>query len=174
MIIRSLGQFFKLQHLIYNASMNNPNLATVFVAADVLLFLVVIWQSYRIMRLEKIRKEFFSSGVNKNFEQILVDQNRSLSQINKELKEQDRSISEILKENKDNFQKMGFIRYNPFDDSGGNVSFAIALLNAHDDGFVISSLHGREGTRVYAKAVKSGMSESKLTEEELKAIKNAK
>ena len=97
-----------------------------------------------------------------------------LSKITQELKEQDQSLTQLYKDNRNNFQKLGFLRFNPFDDSGGNISFALALLDAHDDGVVISSLHGREGTRVYAKTVKSGLSESKLTEEELQAIKEAK
>jgi len=139
-----------------------------------LLVATSAWVLFRINRLEKVRREFFASGLKKDLEQILIDQNRMLSKINQTLKEQDGSLTELYKNNRNNFQKIGFIRFNPFDDSGGNISFALALLNDHDDGVVVSSLHGREGTRVYAKAVKSGLSESKLTEEELKAIKQAK
>ena len=138
------------------------------------LALLVIWQALRISRLDRVRKEFFSSGLDKDLEQVLIDQNRNLSQIFKELKDLDRSLTQIYKDNRNNFQKIGFVRFNPFDDSGGNISFSIAMLNAHDDGFVISSLHGRQGTRVYSKTVRSGLSESQLTDEELQAIKEAK
>jgi len=48
------------------------------------------------------------------------------------------------------------------------------LLDANDNGVVVSALHGREGTRTYAKHVKAGRSESKLTEEEMTALQNAK
>jgi hypothetical protein len=137
------------------------------------LFLITIWHFFRLHKLEAVRKEFFASGLKKDLEQILIDQNRMLSRLNQELKELDQSLNQLYKDGRNNIQKVGFIRYNPFDDAGGNISFAIALLNAHDDGFVISSLHAREGTRVYAKSVRSGMSESKLTDEELEAIKNA-
>ena len=50
-------------------------------------------------------------------------------------------------------QKVSLVRFNPFSDTGGNQSFAIALLDGRGDGVVFSSLHGREGTRVYGKSV---------------------
>ena len=51
------------------------------------------------------------------------------------------------------FQRIGLVRFNPFEDTGGNQSFALALLDQQGDGFVVSSLHARAGTRVYGKAV---------------------
>ncbi len=154
--------------------MNTLNLVYTSLALSLLLLIINIWQGIRLHRLEAVRREFFSSGLKKDLEQILIDQNRSISQIKQELKFIDKNLENLATDNRNNFQKIGFVRYNPFDDAGGNISFALALLNDHDDGFVISSLHGREGTRVYAKAVKNTLSESKLTEEELKAIKIAK
>jgi len=135
---------------------------------------MVIWQTLRLIKLDRIRQEFFSSGLKKDLEQILVDQNRSISKITQELREVDDSLNKIFTENRQNLQKVGFVRFNPFDDAGGNISFVLALLNAKDEGVVISSLHGREGTRVYAKSVKAGRSETQLTDEEMQAIKDAK
>ncbi len=71
------------------------------------------------------------------------------------------------------YQRTGLVRFNPFEDTGGNQSFAIALLDARGDGFVISSLHARSGTRVYGKAVTRGGSESTLSAEEAEAVKIA-
>jgi hypothetical protein len=70
-------------------------------------------------------------------------------------------------------QRTGLVRYNPFDDTGGNQSFAIALLDANGDGMVVSSLHARGGTRIYAKAVAGGKSEGALSEEEADALRRA-
>ena len=71
------------------------------------------------------------------------------------------------------FQRIGLIRFNPFEDTGGNQSFALALLDANGDGIVFSSLHTRAGTRVYAKAVSGGRSETALSEEETHAVRDA-
>lgn len=153
--------------------MTDTDLTYTFFALSIVLLLAVIWLAVKLIKMERLRKEFFASGLKKDLEQILIDQNRSLNKINQELEEHDNRLTQIYKDNENNFQKIGFVRFNPFDDSGGNISFALALLDAHDNGFVISSLHGREGTRVYSKTVIAGKSESKLTEEESKAIKNA-
>ena len=153
--------------------MNFNTLVYLNLGLSILLLLALIWQFWKLNKLDRVRREFFASGLNKDFEQILIDQNRAITKINSELEQQDQSLTQIYKDNRNNLQKVGFVRFNPFDDAGGNISFTLALLNAKDEGIVISSLHGREGTRIYAKSVKAGRSESKLTEEEIQTIKNA-
>jgi hypothetical protein len=71
------------------------------------------------------------------------------------------------------FGRVGLVRFNPFEDTGGNQSFALALLDGRADGFIVSSLHARAGTRLYAKAVAAGTSETALSEEESEALKQA-
>jgi hypothetical protein len=71
------------------------------------------------------------------------------------------------------FSRVGLVRYNPFEETGGNQSFALALLDADGDGWVLSSLHARSGTRVYAKAIAKGRSEAALSDEEAAAIRQA-
>jgi hypothetical protein len=71
------------------------------------------------------------------------------------------------------FQRVGLVRYNPFEETGGNQSFALALLDANGDGWVLSSLHARSGTRVYAKGIKAGRAEAGLSAEETDAIRQA-
>ena len=71
------------------------------------------------------------------------------------------------------FQRVGLVRYNPFEETGGNQSFALALLDAAGDGWVLSSLHARSGTRVYAKGITAGRADAGLSEEETAAIAQA-
>jgi len=70
-------------------------------------------------------------------------------------------------------QRVGIVRFNPFEDTGGQQSFAIALLDARGSGFVISSLHSRQATRVYLKQVSQGRGEAALSNEESEAIRRA-
>jgi hypothetical protein len=70
-------------------------------------------------------------------------------------------------------QRVGLVRFNPFEDTGGNQSFALALIDAVGDGFVLSSLHARTGTRVYAKALTGGRSDAALSAEEAEAVRLA-
>lgn len=158
----------------YNAkSMSNQQLLIANGALGLTILGLLAWQVWRVNRLDKIRKEFFSQGVKKNLEEVLVDQNRKLTALTGDLGRVNENLTDLSIVNQNNIQKVGFIRFNPFEDAGGNMSFTLALLNHHDNGVVISSLHAREGTRIYAKAVKAGKSESKLTDEEQQAIKEA-
>ena len=70
-------------------------------------------------------------------------------------------------------QKIGVVRFNPFNEMGGNQSFIIALLDKKNNGFVISSLFVKDGNRVYAKTVKQGKSDYILSDEEIEAIERA-
>ena len=70
-------------------------------------------------------------------------------------------------------QHVGLVRFNPFEDTGSDQSFAIALLDGRRDGIVISSLHGRGQTRVFAKPVEGGESRHSLSDEEAQAIRIA-
>ena len=67
-------------------------------------------------------------------------------------------------------QHLGVVRYNPFPGTGGDQSFAIALVDGHGNGVVLSSLHARELTRVYAKPLQKWESAYSLTDEEKQAI----
>lgn len=71
-------------------------------------------------------------------------------------------------------QKLGMVRFNPFEDGGGNFSFSLALLDLHDTGVIITSMHGRQQNRIYTKTIQNGRCEIPLTEEEQQAINLAK
>lgn len=71
-------------------------------------------------------------------------------------------------------QKVSLIRYNPYQNTGGDQSFSVALLDGTGDGIVISSLHSRAGTRVFAKSVKQGKQDQiELSNEERQVIDKA-
>ena len=70
-------------------------------------------------------------------------------------------------------QGVGVVRYNPFADTGSNQSFVVAMLDARGDGFVLSSLHSRQQTRVFLKQVTRGKAETALSDEENEAIRKA-
>jgi len=91
------------------------------------------------------------------------------------LKELEFSITKLKKDDLANISKAGLVRFNPFDDTGSNQSFSLALLDKNNDGFVLTSLHARSGTRVYLKPVKAGARENyELSKEEEEAISKAK
>lgn len=90
------------------------------------------------------------------------------------LEERYRKLAEELKEFKQDMDtaltKVGVIRFNPFQEIGGDQSFSIALLNQKNNGVVITSHYTREGNRVYAKPIKNGVSEYPLSVEEKEVL----
>jgi hypothetical protein len=70
-------------------------------------------------------------------------------------------------------QKISVVRFNPFGDTGGDQSFVLAVLDSHNSGYVLTSIHGREGTRVYVKPIDYSKSKYTLSKEEQQAITQA-
>lgn len=79
-------------------------------------------------------------------------------------------FAKLIESNLKNIQKVALCRYNPYNDTGGVQSFSVALLDGLSNGFIITSLHSRGGTRVYAKQVKDGKSTIELSKEEQELI----
>lgn len=74
----------------------------------------------------------------------------------------------------EHIDRVAVLRYNAFPDVGGNLSFSVALLNQKGSGLVISGIHGRSGTLIYAKDIQSFSSSHPLSEEEQQAIMMAR
>ena len=91
----------------------------------------------------------------------------------KGLLEEVRSLRDLKVESLKYLTQVGFKRYNPYKDTGGDQSFSLSLLNKEGDGVVVTSLHSRTGTRVFAKKIVNGKpAESELSEEEAEVIKS--
>jgi hypothetical protein len=105
-----------------------------------------------------------------NFKDIL----KQFQDLKKDFEKISKKLADLKKESKFAIQKVGIIRFNPFSEVGGEQSFSIALLNADNDGLVITSLYTREGNRIYGKPIKKGESKYQLSDEEKEAIEQAK
>jgi hypothetical protein len=153
--------------------MNYQYIALGAAGLSVLLLIMWLWLFLRVRKVDSIRQEFYDGAATQKLDDVIASHDQDIKKIFTKIDHMEQFVQGLSTANRNNFQKVGFVRFNPFDDAGGSISFAIALLDAHDNGFVISSLHGREGNRVYAKEVKAGSSKSQLTGEEMEAIKNA-
>ncbi len=145
-------------------------------AAIIVSLFALFASAYTLWRLEslnQLRRTLFTGATGENLESIL-------QRLAKELKKMggnQKALHEDLAALQENFtfavQKIGLVRFNPFSDGGGNFSFSLALLNGHNTGVVLTSMHGRQQNRIYTKKITNGSSESPLTEEEKQAILEA-
>jgi len=152
-------------------------LAIISITGAFLAFLSLILVIFALFRTRKIRKNLevlFSGKQATDLESIILAHTKEIKAIDKEIQELFEISNKIHALAQRSIHKVGIIRFNPFKDIGGDQSFALALLDGKDSGIVISSLHTREGTRIYSKPVMKGESEKyTLTEEEKQAIKMA-
>jgi len=111
----------------------------------------------------------------KNFKFIMENLLKDVSLAKKDIDNLKLYCAKIEREGLLHIQKVGLVRFNPFKDTGGDQSFILSLVDGNDTGVIISGLYARSGTRWYAKRVIKGKStEHELSEEEKKALKEAK
>ena len=111
----------------------------------------------------------------KNFKFIIENLLKDVNLAKKDIENLKLYCDKIEKEGFLHIQKIGLVRFNPFKDTGGDQSFILSLVDGNDTGVIISGLYARSGTRWYAKRVVKGKSvEHELSEEEKKALKEAK
>ncbi len=129
------------------------------------------------LRLHKLRREYAMLRGNKGEERdIFSAVGRSL----RRLEASDRRLDELLQSiqqqseiGRYSLQRFGIVRYNAFEEMGGNLSFSLAILDDHGDGLVLTSINGRADSRSYAKPIKGLTSSHTLSDEEREAIASA-
>lgn len=146
------------------------------IASGVVILVLVILNAFLVSYFYKTNKKFdqlLEKGKIKDLKDVLfkqIDKTKSQEEVINKIITRVKNLENI---SEITLQKIGVVRFNPFDNLGGNQSFAIALLDKKNNGFVISSLFIKDGNRVYAKAVKNGLSEHPLSDEEKEALKRA-
>ena len=84
-----------------------------------------------------------------------------------------RLVDSVVSKAQAGYQKTGIVKYNAFKGMGGNLSFVIAMLDDNNTGFVLNSVHSREGCYLYLKDVVEGKTEVLLGSEEKEALERA-
>lgn len=142
------------------------------VVALVLLGIVIV-QARRISRLGRRLDGLTRDGDGRSLEAILDAHIEKVVSVGRDVDRLVARSAEVEADGHRALQWVGLVRFNPFEDTGGNQSFALALTDAYGDGFVFSSLHSRTGTRLYAKPVTGGRAEVTLSAEEAEALRVA-
>lgn len=153
--------------------MNSTLLTILALTASILGLFASGFALWQLRELNTLRHNFFSGAKGKDLEEVI----NQLSEGLHTLQENQVILENRIKNLRSDFglavQKVGLVRFNPFSDGGGNLSFCIAFLDGHNSGMVITSMHGREQNRVYSKQIFLGKCDIQLTEEELLAIEQA-
>lgn len=142
----------------------------------IILIIFFLWLTYLTFLFQtyvKDRRKILEEAKEKGIDYILQTINREIKKQSLDIKELYRLSDEFAELGAKSITNIGIVRYNPFADTGGDLSFSIAFLNNKKDGLVISSLHTREGTRIFSKPINQGASHYQLSKEEKEAIEKA-
>ncbi len=145
-------------------------LPVIVIAITIWLIGLSVAYYFLLKHYRRLGKGVRSGNLIKIIEKILKEER--LNKLSIKAVEKDLKALNIAVES--HVQKFGLIRFNPFNETGGDQSFSLSLLDKNNNGFVITCLHTRDRTRVYAKPVSRGKSQYDLSKEEEKAIKKAK
>jgi hypothetical protein len=151
--------------------MIDENLLIIYAVLIIFFFLVcyIFFQNFKIKKRLDI---FFKKG-DKDLGEVLTSQMKKIEDQGKNIEKIFSEIKKLEEISALCFQKVGVMRYNPFKEVGGDQSFSIALLDAKNNGFVVTGLYTREGNRIFAKPIENGQSKYLLSGEEKEAIKKA-
>lgn len=131
-----------------------------------LTFLVIKIRNHYYSLISKTRKE----RLDEILDELLKENKKLTNEINLIKKELEKEINN----SKFYLQKIGLVRFNPFERLAGEQSFVVVFLDREDNGIILNFIYTREGLRVYSKKVKNGKGDQyQLSEEEKKAIEKA-
>lgn len=140
-------------------------------AVLLLIFIIISFVLLRkIGRMKKRLDKFLTGKDAGSLEQdiaALFEDNKSLNEIAEKNK---KDIRTLYKNMESAFQKMGLVRYDAFNQMGGQLSFCLALLDENNNGFIVNSVHSTEGCYSYTKEIKRGESSISLGKEEEEAL----
>ena len=148
-------------------------IVVVLALAVVVLVVWVAWLQRSDALLRRRLRRLIGEGEGVGLDELLDRQFRRLDTVAERVEALNRLHHELEALSQQSIQKVGVVRFNPFADTGGDQSFAVALLDAAGNGVVLSSLHGRADTRIFAKQVQAGRSKHALSDEEQDAIRKA-
>lgn len=139
-----------------------------------ILGLLVIWLAtitFLLFRSIRHYNRLTKGTDHGNLKEVLEKILKDIDVSQKHVEELTKRAEKAEKEGLGHIQRVGLLRFNPFEDVGGNQSFVLALLDKKDNGLVLTSLTSRTGTRWYGKTVKNGQGvEHELSKEEKEAL----
>ena len=141
------------------------------VMAVMLVFLII--NSVKIKKMKLTYTSFMSGKDGKSLEEGILKRFKEVDELKKEDAAKKVQLDDINESLRYAFSKMGMVKYDAFNEMGGKLSFALALLDNRNNGFLINAMHSREGCYTYVKEIINGESYINLGEEEKKALNKA-
>ena len=139
----------------------------------IVLFVLNVSVTMKYNRLKSSYNTFMKGKDGKTLEESMKEKYAEVDTVLKVVKQNRLDIREINRRMEKSYQKLGIVKYDAFNEMGGKLSFAIAMLDNRDNGWIINAMHSREGCYTYVKEIVKGESYVELSEEEAEALDRA-
>ncbi|MCH4178391.1 MAG: DUF4446 family protein [Megasphaera sp.] len=139
----------------------------------IVLLVYIVILNLHIRKLEAKYAFFMQDETGKSVETKLNEDVVKLHDLQGTLDMIHQTQKDILAVQSNCFRKIGFVKYNAFDNIGNNLSFAFTVLDGKNDGFCLSSVYGRSESRIFAKPIVEGKCLYGMSEEEKESLDNA-
>lgn len=150
--------------------------AVLLLASMLLILVLLILVVYTMVRLSTMRaryREMMRGSETEDIEGMLIQHIHEVEQVaatNAHILEENELIRQFLRKT---LVRTAMVRFRAFEDMGGDLSYAVAMLDANNDGVIFSSIFARADSRSYIKPIKNGSSEYSLTDEEKGVLREA-
>lgn len=144
------------------------------IAVMFVVFLILhIKQNNRITKLMN-RYEKFMKGKNaKNLSAAIEENFQQMDKLQQAYTSNEEKMDKTLHNLTSTFHKLGIVKYDAFKEMGGNLSFALCMLDDTNTGFILNTMHGRDSSYTYIKEITKGEAYATLGEEEKEALEKA-
>jgi len=143
------------------------------IAIAIVALLIAGYSVFETMQLKRRFAAALGGDTGKSLEDTLATHLQRVNEVDQRLSELNSNYRHLIDTSSLASQKISIVRFNPFGDTGGDQSFSLAVLDAHDSGYILTSIHSRTGTRVYVKPIDFGTSKYTLSTEEKQALGQA-
>ncbi len=152
----------------------DPALIFIFILVlVVILFILYANVTVKYNRLKASYNTFMRGKDAKSLEESMTDRFAEVDNVLKLTRQNRQDIAKINRRLSGVYQKMGIVKYDAFNEMGGKLSFALAMLDSNNSGWIINAMHSREGCYTYVKEIVKGESYVELAEEEAEALDKA-
>ena len=142
-------------------------------AIQIIVVVVLVNINMKYKRLKTAYLSFMRGKDGKTLEDSMVEQFNSVDSIKAVVRQNRQDIKKLSRILESKYQKTGIVKYDAFHEMGGNLSFALTMLDGNNNGWVINAMHSREGCYTYIKEIVKGESYIELSQEEAESLEHA-
>lgn len=142
----------------------------------IILMVLLIFCMVMVMKFNQLNekyREFMRGNSGKSLEERILQRFQELDKVKEGLADSNERIKALEEAKDTSFKKMSIQRYDAFNEMGGKLSYSLCLLNDENDGYIMTSMHNRDGCYTYVKEVIKGNTFVLLSDEEKAVLEEA-